>query len=131
MAKAKRYEEGGLTFAEMDDDKRDEAAAAAIADLDARQASRAANEKISGIDLWTPEKKPSKKSAPKPEKAPSKYSFSRATGAGERSALKNLTDIFSRPSKTSMKAGGVAKASSASKRADGIAQRGKTRGKMV
>ena len=35
------------------------------------------------------------------------------------------------PSPTGMKKGGKVKASSASKRADGIAQRGKTRGRMV
>ena len=141
MAKCKKYEEGGLTFADMEKDDRDAAAAAAIADLDARQAARAANEKVSGVDLWTPEeKKAPKKAAPKVEKAPSKYSFSRATGAGERkrSAVGDLVDIFSRGGKYLMKSGGAVKApsksssSSGSKvRGCGCAVKGKTRGRMV
>ena len=140
MAKCKKYDKGGLTFAEMDDKDRDEAAAAAIADLDARQAARANNEKISGVDLWTPEeKKAPKKAAPKVEKAPSKYSFSRATGAGERkrSAVGDLVDIFSRGSKYLMKSGGAVKATSKGKSASGskvrgcgCAERGLTKGKM-
>ena len=40
MAKCKKYEEGGLTFAEMDESDRNEAARKAIEDLDARQAEK-------------------------------------------------------------------------------------------
>ena len=134
MAKCKKYEEGGLTLAEMDDKDRDAAAAAAIADLDARQAARAANEKVSGMDLWTPEeKKATKKAAPKVEKAPSKYSFSRATGDGERkrSAVGDLIDTFRKAPKLMKKGGSVKASSGGSVRGCGCAVKGKTKGRMV
>ena len=42
MARTKRYEEGGLTFADMDAEDRSEAARKAMEDLDARQAAKSA-----------------------------------------------------------------------------------------
>lgn len=101
MAKCKKYEEGGLTFAEMDKEDRDAAAAAAIADLDARQAAKSAEAGGMSEKKTTPRKKAAPK---KPYKAENPLSALDATYG--------------------YKKGG-------SVRGCGCAQRGKTRGRMV
>ena len=168
VRKAKCMADGGFTFAEMKDEDRMAAAKAAAAAIDAREAEKSADAKISGVDLWTPEEKPVKRSAPKPkakeekaakeeapakseaprsERAPSSVKAEPITGPKPaKSAESAMPDVAARKAATAvrqrrsafggenkgvygMSAGG--KASSASRRADGCAVRGKTKGRMV
>jgi len=187
--KTKRYEDGGLSFAEMDDIDRDAAADAAIQGIAARQAAkseeaggasevkstpvrrstsydsteakrnlaRAGSEHASGkpkssvgetmekvskfmtLPKVEPYKEPKKEPEKVPEKTGSKVPYSRATPSGEKpkSAISDLVDTFRRAPRV-MKKGGTTKCmssggsvSSASKRGDGCAIRGKTKGRMV
>lgn len=86
-----------------------------------------------------PYKEPKKEPEKVPEKTGSKVPYSRATPSGEKpkSAISDLVDTFRRAPRV-MKKGGTTKCmssggsvSSASKRGDGCAIRGKTKGRMV
>ena len=158
----KRYEDGGLTFAEMDQEDRDETARKAIAELNARQA-----EKSAAASAEPKKRVTARQSKPAPKgdtrenlrdldmqgadtgyDATEKARMARQTGSRhysgrniplaepqiverkKKGAVEDLIDIFKNAPKTGMKKGGKV-TSTASKRADGCAQRGKTRGKMV
>ena len=168
MMKRKCYEDGGLTFAELDKEETDKAARSAIDDLIARQAAK--SEEAGGeseakeTTRAKPASKPVAKAAPKPaekpapkaeakpeapraERAPSTVKAGAITGpAPAKSREAAMPDVGARKAETSartrrsafggenkgvygMAAGG--KVSSASKRADGCAVKGKTRGRMV
>ena len=161
MARKKCYEEGGLTFAELDKAETDKAARSAIDDLIARQAAkseeaggesevkeapRAKVSKPAAKPAPKVESKPEPKAEPKVERTASKINpitgpepaKSRAAAMPDVGARRAATEA--RTSRRSafggenkgvynMSSGG--KASSASKRADGIAVKGKTKGRMV
>ena len=165
MARKKCYEEGGLTFAELDKAETDKAARSAIDDLIARQAAKseeaggeseakeAPRAKVSKPAAKPapkveskPEPKPEPKAEPKVERTASKINpitgpepaKSRAAAMPDVGARKAATEA--RTSRRSafggenkgvynMSSGG--KVSSASKRADGCAVKGKTKGRMV
>lgn len=164
MMKRKCYEEGGLTFAELDKEETDKAARLAIDDLIARQAAKSeeaggqseAKETPRAKAAPKPASKPAEKPAPKAEaksetpraeRAPSTVKAGAITGpAPAKSREAAMPDVGARKAETSartrrsafggenkgvygMAAGG--KVSSASKRADGCAVKGKTRGRMV
>lgn len=160
--RTKRYDDGGLTFADMDQEDRDEAARKAIEDLNARQAKRSEE---------TPKEEPKKRSAVRSSKPVHKgdtrenltdmdmqgldtgynatekarmakqtqgrHYAGRDTAPAEpqvfepkkkKGAVADLIDIFKNAPKTGMKYGGKV---TASRRADGCAVRGKTRGRIV
>lgn len=163
MMKRKCYEDGGLTFAELDKEETDKAARSAIDDLIARQAAKSeeaggeseAKEAPRAKSAPKAASKPAEKSAPKSEvkeapraeRAPSTVKAGAITGpAPAKSREAAMPDVGARKAETSartrrsafggenkgvygMAAGG--KVSSASKRADGCAVKGKTRGRMV
>lgn len=127
MAKCKKYEEGGLTFAEMDESDRGEAARKAIEDLNARQAAK--SEAAGGASSV----KPSRRAVPKVNAGDIRENLRDMDMAGvdtgydaterARNARKTQTRHFSgRP--TAMKKGG-------SVRGCGCAIKGKTKGRMV
>jgi hypothetical protein len=158
--KKKCYEEGGLTFAEMSDEDRAAAAREAIEAINARQRpaeveveekvetvkkrpSKPAVKKEAAVKVESkPELKVETKAAPErkgfyPEMPKPKAAESAKAAMPDVAARKAATEsrqrrsVFGGENKGvyGMKAGGTV--SSASKRADGCAQRGKTRGKMV
>jgi len=160
MARKKCYEDGGLTFTDMSEEDREKSARSAIDDLIARQAAKSEESGGESEAKEAVRSKPSVKAAPRAaEKSAPKTEYARAerspstvkagaiTGpAPAKSREAAMPDVAARKSETAarsrrsvfggenkgvygMKSGGSV--SSASKRADGIAQRGKTRGKMV
>ena len=187
MKKTKRYEEGGFTFADINEADRKAAIDSALADIDKRgveQARDLAAERTMGIDLWSPEEKPAKRAAPKAKaeparkeekapakvEAPAKSEAPRVSGKEQvevkapqtksdsrsfypdlpkpksaespKSAMPNVSARKAateerRASPRASKLGtqgvysGGGKVSSASKRGDGCAVRGKTKGRMV
>lgn len=156
MARKKCYDDGGLTFAEMSDEDRASAAREAIDAINARQrpAETEVEEKTEVV-----RKRPSKPAAKKeaPAKVESKPEEKTETVRKQfypdlpkpkpaESAKAAMPDVAARKAATEsrgrrsmfgaenkgvygMKAGGTV--SSASKRADGCAVRGKTKGRMV
>lgn len=153
MKKTKRYDDGGLSFADMSDEDRSAAARAAIADIDARQAAKA-------IEAGMPTAKTSvrRRSASKKvdagrvtENLADMEAQGLDTGYSDTEARRNLARAGSRHAvgvlntedrgysgsearrnmsraASGMKKGGAV---SASKRADGCAVRGKTKGRIV
>ena len=126
MAKCKKYEEGGLTFAEMDESDRGEAARKAIEDLDARQAEKSKAATVATPVKRAPKSKPVNRGSVV-ENLTDLESQGVDTGydATERvrNARKTQTRHFAgRP--TAMKKGG-------SVRGCGCAIKGKTKGRMV
>lgn len=157
--RTKRYDDGGLTFAEMDDADRDEAARKAIADLDARQAAKSeeavepkkrslvkrakkvdagdTRENLRDLDMQgadtgydASEKARMAKQTQGRHFAgrPGKSAEPQVVEPKKKGAVSDLVDIFSRGGKYLMKTGGKV---TASKRADGCAVRGKTKGRIV
>ena len=162
MMKRKCYEEGGLTFAELDKEETDKAARSAIDDLIARQAAKSeeagGESEVKEAPRAKPAAKPAAKAAPKAEPKPEP----KAEPKAERTASKinpitgpepaksrtaAMPDVGARKAATEARTGrrsafsggakgvyGMAaggKVSSASKRADGCAVKGKTKGRMV
>lgn len=132
MARTKKYEDGGLTFADMPEEDRASQARAAMDAINARQA--AASEAAGGESAT--------KTTPSRSKAPvvsrkyrdegsqgiAKMAGKEAVVGKDRGAFGRLVDTF-RSGPKLLKSGG--KVGSASKRADGCAQRGKTKGKVI
>lgn len=127
MAKCKKYEDGGLTFADMDDIDRAAAADAAIQGIAARQAAR--SEAAGGTSM----RKPMRRAAPKINAGDVRENLRDMDMAGvdtgydaterARNARKTQTRHFSgRPA--AMKKGGTV-------RGCGCAIKGKTKGRMV
>jgi len=169
MAKKKRYDDGGLTFADMSDTDRASAAKAAMEALNARQAEKS-SEAGGMSDMKAAPRRMAKpkpavsaayrdegsqgiaKTAAGPDaKTPGRMSleeysarspwntrgtsegFSYSKGKTEDtspSAFEDLVNIFKRAPRV-MKKGGSVKSASASKRADGCAVKGKTKGRFV
>lgn len=160
MARNKRYEDGGLTFADISEEERKAGIEAALADIEARSAAKAAEASESEVE--TPVKRAAPKKAekktqpapkaeapktPREERAPSTVKAGAITGpAPAKSREAAMPDVAARRAETQartgrrsvfgenkgvygMKAGGSV--SSASKRADGCAIRGKTKGRVV
>lgn len=125
MAKCKKYEEGGLTFAEMDEADRGEAARKAIEDLNARQAAK--SEAAGGASSVTPSRRAKTKINTGDTRENLRDLDMQGADTGydaterARNARKTGTRHFAGKA---MKAGG-------SVRGCGIAQRGKTKGRMV
>ena len=129
--KIKKYEDGGLTFADMPEEDRASQARSAMDAINARQA--AASEEAGGASAM--------KTAPRRQKAPAvsrkyrdegsqgiaKMAGKEAVVGKDRGALGRLVDTF-RSGPKLLKSGGSV---GASKRADGIAIRGKTKGKVI
>lgn len=151
MARKKCFDDGGLSFADMSAEDRKAAADAAIADIDARQAARSAEASVKA----TPRRRAQsvKVSAGDTRENLRDLDMSGAdTGYSDTEARRNMARAGTRHAVgvmnledrgysgteakrnlnravSGMKAGG--KVSSASKRADGCAIRGKTKGRMV
>ena len=163
--KTKKYEDGGLTFADMPEEERSAQARQAIADIDKRQA--AMSEEAGGASTMrtTPRRavkaaKPAVKTmsvtkeevtgstAAKPKAASrvsleeysarspwntrgtkALYGSEKATAEtpAKKGALDDLMETFRKAPKLMKKGGSV----NAGKRADGIAQRGKTKGRII
>lgn len=163
--KIKKYEDGGLTFADMPEEERSAQARQAIADIDKRQA--AMSEEAGGASTMrtTPRRavkaaKPAVKTmsvtkeevtgstAAKPKAASrvsleeysarspwntrgtkALYGSEKATAEtpAKKGALDDLMETFRKAPKLMKKGGSV----NAGKRADGIAQRGKTKGRII
>ena len=154
--RTKRYDDGGLTFAEMDQSERDAIARQAIADLDARQSEAApaapvrsvkpkprkvnagdTRENLRDLDMQGADTGYNSSEKARMAKQTASRHYAGRPGASaepqvfepkKKSAVSDLVDIFSRGGKYLMNKGGKVTAST---RADGIAQRGKTRGKIV
>lgn len=159
MKKTKRYEDGGFTFADVSDEERQAGIDAALADIDRRgveQARELAAERAMGVEVG--EEKPVKRAAPKakaeaprkeakaeekpakrekfypdlPRPKPAESAKAAMPNVAARKAATEERRAGSRSGKLGtqgvygMKSGGMA-----SRRADGCAVRGKTRGKMV
>lgn len=150
--RTKRYDDGGLTFAEMDDADREAMARARIAEMggpmpeEPKRAQRAkkvsagdTRENLRDLDMQGADTGYDKtEKARMAKQTQGRHYAGRNTAPAEpqtvepkkkKGAVEDLIDIFKRAPKTGMKAGG--KVSSASKRADGIASKGKTRGRFV
>ena len=132
MAKCKKYEEGGLTFADMSEEDRGAAARKAIEDLNARQAAK------SEAAMETPAPKKTARRAAKKVNAGDVRENLRDmdmagvdTGYDATEARRNQSRVGTRHTLgKGMKAGGTVK-SSGSGRGNGCAVRGKTKGRMV
>ena len=162
MMKRKCYEEGGLTFAELDKGETDKAARSAIDDLIARQAAKSeeagGESEVKETPRAKPAAKPAAKAAPKAEPKPEPNAEPKAERTASKvnpitgpepakSRAAAIPDVGARKAATEARTGrrsafgggakgvyGMAaggKVSSASKRADGCAVKGKTKGRMV
>lgn len=152
--KKKCYDDGGLTFSEMSDEDRAAAAREAIEAINARQrpAEVEVEEKAEAVRKRPSKPAAKKEAAPKaepkveieketkklyPDLPRPKAAETREAAMPNVAARKATTEARQRRSVFGgenkgvygMKSGGSV--SSASKRADGCAQRGKTRGRMV
>ena len=131
MKKTKRYEDGGLTFADMSEEDRGEAARKAIEALNARQAEKSAEAGGESKKRTTP-----RRAAKAVDKGDTRENLrdldmqGADTGYDATEFRRNQSRVGTRHTLgKGMKAGG--KVGSASKRADGCAVKGKTRGRMV
>lgn len=127
MAKCKKYEEGGLTFAEMKDEDRADLARKAIEDLNARQAAK--SEAAGGASSVKPNRRATPKVNPGDTRENLRDMDMQGLDTGydaterARNARKTQTRHFAgRP--TAMKKGGAV-------RGCGCAIKGKTKGRMV
>lgn len=125
MAKCKKYEEGGLTFADMSDEDRGEAARKAIEDLNARQAAK--SEAAGGASSVKPNRRAKTKVNPG-DAAENRRDLDMQgadTGYDATEFRRNQSRVGTRHTLgKGMKSGGAV-------RGCGIAQRGKTKGRMV
>ena len=148
--RTKRYDDGGLTFAEMDDADREAMAKARMAEMGGpmpEEPKRSAKpkkvnagdtrENLRDLDMQGADTGYDKSEKTRMAKQTASRHYAGRPGASaepqvvepkKKGAVRDLVDIFSRGGKYLMKNGGQVKAS---KRADGCAIRGKTRGRIV
>lgn len=149
--RTKRYDDGGLTFAEMDDADREAMAKARMAEMGGpmpeepkrvtkqkRVNAGDTRENLRDLDMQGADTGyDATERVRNAKKTQTRHTSGRPSASAEpqvfeprkKGAVEDLVDIFKRGGKYLMNKGG--KISSASKRADGCAIRGKTRGKIV
>lgn len=149
--RTKRYDDGGLTFADMSDEDREAMAKARMAEMggpmpeEPKRQVRAkkvnagdTRENLRDLDMQganigyddTERVRNAKKTQARHYSGrPFVSAEPKTSGSSKKGAVEDLVDIFKRGGKYLMNKGG--KVSSASKRADGIASKGKTRGRIV
>lgn len=148
--RTKRYDDGGLTFAEMSDEDREAMAKARMAEMggpmpeEPKRQARAkkvnagdTRENLRDLDMQGADTGYDKTERARMAKQTATRHYAGRPGASaepqvfepkKKGAVADLVDIFKRAPKTGMKVGGKV---TASRRADGCAVRGKTRGRIV